>query len=121
MRMTDGSGLREGNKPASQHLKRARKGLVDKLDRTREFPIVSWGVLRHVLSHDHVCLNTRFHLDYPRLTRDPGMDHVETKQGSPKSERREQLYIQFHGYLKAGSVGKRKVGSAGTIHATESI
>ena len=46
---------------------------------------------------------------------------METKQDSPKFERREWLYIQRQGYLKARSMGMQKVGSAGIVPATESV
>ena len=113
--MTNGFDLREGNKTTCQHLGMARKGLVNKLGRTREFIISSCGTLRHVLTHDHVYFKTWFFLDYPHLTRIPGTEHVESKKGSPKCGRRAWIYMQCEGCLKAGSMGMRKVGSASIV------
>ena len=117
--MTNGFYPREGNKLTCQHLGIARKGLVNKLASTRKFLISSCGTLRHVLTHDHVCFKTWFFLDYPHLTRGPGTEHVESKKGSPKCGRREWIYMQCEGRLKAGSMGMRKVGSAGIVPAID--
>ena len=117
--MTNGFDLREGNKSTCQHLGMARKGLVNKLGRTREFIISSCGTLRHVLTHDHVYFKTWFFLDYPHLTRIPGTENVESKKGSPKCGRRAWIYMQCEGCLKAGSMGMRKVGSACTVLAID--
>ena len=117
--MTNGFDLKEGNKSTCKHLGIAHKGLVNKLGRTREFLISSYCTLRHVLSHDHVFFKTWFFLDYPHLTRGPSTENVESKKGSPKRGRREWLYMQCEGRLKAGSMGMRKVGSVGTVPAID--